>query len=960
MTYFLEDIAHYLYNLTKGDFRKLIVVFPNRRARLFFNNFLAKKTQKPVWAPAYFTIFDFVQKISGMQIADPLTLVFLLFKVYKEVTGSKESFDSFYYYCEMILADFDDIDKYMVDAKVLYSNLSNMKAIEDYTEYFSEEQYKVVRQFWESFSNNPKSGEKEGFISIWDVLFRLYHKFNDVLQNENIAYEGKAYRKAVEIIKTSRQNLYKDNIIAFVGFNALNKSEEILFDEFKKSGNVLFFWDYQSSYIDNKIHEAGYFLRDYIKRYPPPTDFSTRESSEENTPVIKTLAVPSNISQAKVVPMCLEMLNSSTVSEPERTALVLADEGLLLPVVNSLPKSIEKINISMGYPVTDTSVYAFLVALTDLQSNKKAASSGNTILYYHRDYFAVINHNFLMEVKGQKTFQLFQKESMDNNRAYIDPFAIEVFNPLYQAIFTAIDNPKKLGAYLLLILERVAGNQLVLNTEDKELKWQLEVLHSIHKVLVRFDELLSSVDIQLSLSTVLNLMRRILAGISVPFSGEPLTGLQIMGILETRTLDFEKLVILSMNEGKFPKSGHVPSLIPYSLREGFSLPTIRHQDAIYAYYFYRLLHRVKEVVLVYNTKSDGLQKGEPSRFIYQLRYNSAYNIEKLNATYSISSLPACTISADKSTAAIEKLNKYLRPEGYSYLSPSALNTYLNCKLRFYFKYIEKLDEQEDITEDIEANVFGSILHKAMEKLYADFRGKLIQKSQFEEIRKNKKIIQEAIDSSFAEEFFNKAIISRDDYSGSLLIVREVIEKYVKGIIEYDSLKAPIKILSLEQHYGIEIPMPELKKTIAIGGIIDRIDEKEGVARIIDYKTGRKSEVFRSIDELFTGQPSERNSAVFQTFLYSWILVSKGDFHDILPGLFFVRDIYSQNFDYHIYQSENRKKSTVENFENYLQEFQERITPVFEEIFNKDIPFSQTEDAKYCGYCPYKGICMREQ
>jgi CRISPR/Cas system-associated exonuclease Cas4 (RecB family) len=449
-----------------------------------------------------------------------------------------------------------------------------------------------------------------------------------------------------------------------------------------------------------------------------------------------------------------------------------------------------------------------------------------------------------------------------------------------------------------------------------------------------------------------------LAGISVPFTGEPLTGLQIMGILETRTLDFENLVILSMNEGSFPKTGHVPSLIPFSIREGFGLPTIRHQDAIFAYYFYRLLHRAENVVLVHSTKSDGLQRGEPSRYLYQLRYDSKFDIEQLSAGYTISSFPGIVILAQKPPEVLDKLNKYLRPGGDSFLSPSALNTYLGCKLRFYFKYIEGLHEKEDIAEEVEATVFGSILHRTMDNLYSGFKGKTVQRSEFEEMGKNKPRISDEIENAFALEFFKKSDIKKSDFQGKLLIVRDVIEKYVNGIIEFDARSAPIKIHSLEKYHSLEVPLNDSKTKVALGGIIDRIDELGEQIRIIDYKTGRKNEPFHSVEELFASKPSERNSAVFQTFLYAWLAGEEGDHTNLIPALYYVRDIYSKNFDWRIYHTENRKRYAVEDCNEFLPEFKERLLSVLIELFDNTIPFSQTEDTTYCAKCPYNKICMR--
>jgi CRISPR/Cas system-associated exonuclease Cas4 (RecB family) len=961
MTYFLQDIANYIFKRLEGNFRDLIIVFPNRRAKLFFNSYLSQITHKPTWAPVYYTISEFIQKIGGMQLADPLTLIFHLFRVYKQVTGSNETFDTFYYYCEMILSDFDDIDKYLVDPKMLYSNLSDIKTLEDFSGYFSEDQIKAVRQFWESFTLEKPSEEQEKFISIWDALYHIYIEYNALLDEQGIGYEGKAYQKVVKIIKGSGEMPFLDKKIAFIGFNALNRSEEILFDQFRNYGNAWFFWDFHTSYIDSDIHEAGYFIRNYLKRYPQPSDFTARVLVQDLTPRIRTLAVPSNISQAKILPMCLEMLESNSVIHPEMLAIVLADETLLLPVVNSLPGSISKVNVSMGYPVTDTPVYAFLVSLIDLQSNRKNSVEGNPTLFYHRDYFALMNHPFLSALHEKINFKQFQEECRQKNQVYIDPDSGGIEDTLYQSIFTSVKEPEKLGTYLSGILESIA---LILadsaDKDDKELKWQLEVIFSVHKVLTRFAEQITVSGIQLSFRTVLNLIRRILAAISVPFSGEPLSGLQIMGILETRTLDFEKLVILSMNEGKFPKSGHLPSLIPYSLREGFGLPTIRHQDAIFAYYFYRLLHRTKDIILVFNTKSEGLQKGEPSRFIYQLLYNSDYQIDQLSAAYSVNTSGAYSIRARQKTEVRNKLKKYLRPEGNSYLSPSALNIYLNCKLRFYFRYVEELDEKEDISEEIEASVFGSILHGAMKKLYSEYTGTTVHAAQLEELGKNNVKIEQALKSAFEDEFFRKSNVSEREYRGRLLIVKDVIKKYIRGIIDYDVRNSPFKMVSLEQHHHIEIPLPKRNNRVAVGGIIDRIDEKQGITRIIDYKTGQKNNSFRTVTELFSAQPAQRNSAVFQTFLYAWIMEKELiPAKNIQPGLFFVRNIYDKNFDYRIHKLENRQRSVVENFEPLFEEFDNELRKLVAQIFDEENIFSQTEDTQYCAYCPYNEICMRK-
>ncbi len=948
MSYFLKDVASYLFHSSNGDLSNTIVIFPNRRARLYFNQYLSQLSDRPIWAPQYFTISDFIQNLSGLQLADQLTLVFKLFKVYREITSSKESFDEFYFYCETLLSDFDDIDKNRVDARMLFKNLSDLKSMEDYHEYLSDEQEKMIRQFWDVFAKHKPSAEMKDFISMWDALQKIYIRYNEILDAEGIAYEGKSYKKAIDILESEEKVLFDNRRIAFVGFNALNRSEEILFEKFR-AGDTLFFWDYDMSYIESDIHEAGFFLREYLKKFPQPADYAKVQRDFRKEQSITTVSVPSNISQGKVIHHFLDKIQFDHDNHPSQAALVLADENLLLPVINSLPPEVEKINISMGYPVLDTPVYGFISSLVDLHTNKRRNNSSGEVLFYHRDFFSVLNHPFLLETKKLENYSEFEKFILEKNISFLNPVSLKQDDELYLKIFSWEGKPQSFGSYLNEVTSIVIERLIQSGKEDNETKWQLEVLHAIQKMLVRFDSLLTSEGIELKLPTVFNLLRRVLAGISVPFSGEPLVGLQIMGILETRTLDFENLIILSMNEGKFPKSSHVPSLIPYSLREGFGLPTIRHQDAIYGYYFYRLLHRARNVILLYNTRTEGLQKGEPSRYILQLRYSPNYKPEHISYAYKIDPFPIRRISADKSPEALETLSKYKRPGGSSFLSPSALNVYLNCKLRFYFRYIEGMKESDNVEEDIESNVFGSILHKAMEILYSGFCDKQVNRDDIIKLQKDKKIVSKAIDTAFKKVFFGK----KEEIRGRNLMIKYVIEKYINGILDYDLKSTPFNIHSLEQRHDYVF------NSIAIGGYIDRLDQKDGHYRVIDYKTGKADLRFKNIDDLFDSEPSKRNNSVFQTFLYSWILNKKKNFKVLQPSLFFVRNIYNAKFDHKIIQSENRISKPLDDISEYLEEYEERLSHLIHDLFDPSIAFTQTDDADYCSYCPYNAICFKK-
>ena len=956
MTYFLQEVASYLYQKNKGNFRDTVIIFPGRRARLFFNHFLSQMADKPLWAPKYYTISDFVQQLSGLQLADPLSLLFRLYTIFRKITSSKETFDNFYYYCEVILADFDDIDKYRIDADALYTNLSDLKTLEDYKEYLEDFQIDTIRNFWDILIKSRESDEKDQFLSVWEALSSMYTEFGNSLEKEGLAYEGRIYRRAIDRLLSGQEHELFDHEVVFVGFNALNHSEEILFDRFQTRGNTLFFWDYDESYIKSDLHEAGFFLKKYIIRYPQPTDFISGQHTDIREQKITTVAVPSTVSQAKIIDKCLEISGSGKVKSPLQTALILADETLLMPVVNSLPGAIEDVNISMGYPVIDTPAYSFITSLTDLQRNRR--KSGNRIEYYYQNVFSVLKHATLNHFIDREEAESFQKKCQQKNRIFIWSGDITVQGDMIDLIFHPLEEPVQFGQYLRKIIEIIATKESS-EAGDMDNKWQLEILFAIHKVLMRFEVLVQESGIEFTFSTLLNLLRKILQGTTVPFEGEPLTGLQVMGILETRTLDFENVVILSMNEGVFPKSEHIPSLIPFSLREGFRLPTINHQDAIFGYYFYRLLHRSKNVVLVYNTRTEGLLKGEPSRFLLQLKYERSVPPVHLDMGYEAGPHFTRRITVNKNENVFEALKKYQIRESDYIISPSALNNYIVCSLRFYYKYIEEIEEPEEIKERIEADMFGRILHKAMSVLYKPFYNKDCQAKDIESVRSDKKKVKNAIKQAFAEEYFQKKEIDDDDFHGMNLIIWNVIEQYIGGILAYDIQSVPFTILSTEEKYFTLIRPENSSMEVRVGGYIDRLDRKDGIVRIIDYKTGKRDSTFSSVESLFSSKDERRNGAVFQTFLYSWILSKENPGSTIQPLLYYIRDIYQPNYSPEIFQSENRKKIRVENFDNYMEGFGKHITGLINEIFDANVPFSQTDDLEHCKRCPYNEICLRE-
>ena len=431
-----------------------------------------------------------------------------------------------------------------------------------------------------------------------------------------------------------------------------------------------------------------------------------------------------------------------------------------------------------------------------------------------------------------------------------------------------------------------------------------------------------------------------------------------MGILETRLLDFENLYITSINEGVFPKTDASLSFIPYNLRRGFGLPTIEHQDAIYAYYFYRLLQRAKNVTLIYNSKSDGMQTGEMSRFLYQLKFESGFKIKEKSLRYDINITQPQEITIEKTEEIIKKLGKFLSSQqGSKYLSPSGLSTYLRCKLQFYFRYIAEIREQDELSEEIDAPLFGNILHQAMDYLYKNFIGKQVDKESIETISKDKQQISQAIDQAFKDEYFKTA--NKVKYTGKNIIIRKIIEKYIYQILKIDQQITPFEIISLEDKYEIEVPVTTngTFEMVKLGGKIDRVDKVNNHIRIIDYKTGNDKLEFKTIEALFSEKKVDQNSAVFQTFLYSkFYLENKKPVLTITPGIYSARKLYDKNFDYRIFNK--GLKSYIDDYNSVKDEYFQNLTNLINEIFDPSASFTQTEETRNCEYCPYRKICHR--
>lgn len=956
MNSFLRQLTQELYNKYGSNLSNCLLVFPNRRAGLFFSKYLNEIIDTPLWAPRILTINELFRTLSNLQVEDNLGLLFRLYKIYVRKMQVEESFDEFYHWGEMLLGDFDDLDKYRVDAKHLFQNLAEEKQIDRLFDYLTEEQIEAIRLFWSSFRPDRYSQHQKEFVMLWENLYAIYAEFREQLLMEGLAYEGMASRKLVDDFEAGCIQVEEDRVI-FIGFNALNRCETDLFLALKNQNKADFYWDYDESYLQNPLHEAGLFLRDNIKQFPSPeTKISFRNKKEGGIP-IEFVALTSEVGQAKYAHSVVSDFCKDTSVPLEETAIVLADEELLLPVLHSIPLLAKNVNVTMGYPAKNTPVASLLRLVIELQ--KSAKTQNEKTVYHHKQVLALLNHQYLNSINPDLAHKLIQ-EILTTNKIQV-PQSLFKGDLVLEKLFEPVSNVEQFSLYLLELLQEIY-RRLEPEEERKSMvdKIEQEYIYHLFLAIKRLNSLLVQYKIDVQQDTFYRILDKMIQSLSIPFEGEPLTGLQVMGILETRLLDFKKIVILSMNEGKLPKTGTANSFVPYHLRKGFGMPTIDHQDAIFAYYFYRLIQRADEIKLLYSTQSDGIRTGEMSRFLYQLKYESNFAITESSPAYDISLQEAKPITVSKTARIVNLLNEYCGANSRSF-SPSALNTYLNCSLSFYFKYLAGLKEPDAVLDEIDPPTFGNLFHWTLEQLYQPYLGKTIQKEDLIGLQKNKELINHVLRESFRINYFNLSEEQTLEIGGRNLLIFDILKKFIERVLVLDQKFTPFEILSLEEKYNIQIPIEENKtRKVNISGLIDRVDKLGDTIRILDYKTGKAELSFKDISSLFEKEGKARNKAAFQTFLYCLFYDEKfAPNHSISPGIYSLKEFFNDDFDCILAQKEGRNSPvSVQNYRLFKNEFVEGLKELLEEIFNPDVPFTQVENVETCRTCVYAEICHR--
>lgn len=959
MESFLKLVAADLYKHTEGNLAHTVVVFPNKRAGLFFNEYLAQESESPIWSPAYVSISELFRSLSPWEVGDPVKLVCELYKIFRRETQSTETLDDFYFWGEMLISDFDDADKNKVDTDKLFSNLQDLRNIMDDYTFIDDEQEEAIRQFFQNFSIERRTALKERFISLWDVLGNIYKGFRESLASQNIAYEGMMYRHVIEHLNVDKLPYEK---YVFVGFNVLNKVEHTLFTQLKDAGKAVFYWDYDEFYMkENRqavTHEAGEFIRRNLRDFPSPLSgelFKNLSKPKE----VHYIASSTENAQARYLPQWIR--NNLTTPEKE-TAVVLCNEALLQPVLHSLPAEVKHVNITMGFPLSQTPVYSFLIALLELHTHGFNFKSGR---YTFQSVVTLLKHPYTRQLTGQA--ELLEKELTRNNRFYPLPGELGK-DEFLTRLFTPLSGNLNLCIRLSETLQQVAGiyQANTSGTEDTDAFNQLyrESLFKAYTTINRFRTLIEEDELTVQSETFRRLLVKVLSATNIPFHGEPAIGMQVMGVLETRNLDFRHLVLLSVNEGQLPKSGGDSSFIPYNLRKAFGMTTIEHKIAVYAYYFYRLLQRAERITLMYNTSSDGLNRGEWSRFMLQFLIEWPHPITRQFLEAGQSPQGTSPITVEKTPDVMRRMQSLfdVRTNPKAKFSPSALNYYLDCPLKFYYRYVAGLSAPDEVSAEIDSATFGSIFHYAAEHIYKDLttHGKVINKEALETLLRNEVKLQDYVDTAFKKLFFNVPQNEKPEYNGVQLINSAVIARYLKQLLQNDLRYAPFTFIASEMEVDepIDIQTPKGVIKSRIGGIIDRMDSKDGTLRIVDYKTGGDADTPPHVESLFIPD-KKRSNYVFQTFLYAAIMCRKQPTMKIAPALLYIHRAATETYSPVIQMGEPRKpKEAVEDFSKYEKEYRERLQGLLEEIFNPEKSFTQTEIIEKCTYCDFKALCKR--
>lgn len=944
---FLYRVAEDLLARFGDRIGEVAVVFNNKRPSLFLRKYLAEIVGRPIWSPSFYTVQEFFTEITGLTAASQLKQFFILLQSYNQLLNQEGEerigAANFYPVAEVILSDFSQIDYYLVEAASVFRLIGQYAEIRQQFPDFDDEQLAFLETFWKSFSADRQTDMQERFIVLWRRMPGLYEEFHRRLNEQGVHTQAGIYRRAAETEIRIPDTMKH---VAFVGFNALSRAEEKLFKIWQDEGKASFYFDADAHYLNDSRQEAGHFIRRNIqvaglKNALPET--TTRINDPEK--VIRVIRTTGNTTQGKL----LHALTSTAGNAPDRRAIILADESLLLPVIQTVDG--ENLNITMGYPFRQSLVFGLCNLWLSVQ--EALLQPGNDGVPYR----LVINWLFNPlagppEAERQRIYnEIIAKRLTSVSGQWLWPVN-KTSAGLFLPVASGTGGVRQLREFLLAAAEAPGMRGL-------EKRLLAEVLKSLNVLEDNLGQIAAAEQEELRPDFLFRMIGRALEGLSVPFEGEPLSGLQVMGLLESRCLDFEEITIVGMNEGVLPKVSTSPTFIPDNLRRAFGLPVLENQNAIFAYFFYRLLHCAKQVTLIYNGITDDQSSGEPSRFIRQLQFETGCEIQEFTQTMQpVDNQSQKAIVVEKDGPVWNKLQRYFAGSGGAMdekISASAFTDYLSCPLKFFYGKIAGLKEPQDLPDQIEARLVGSMLHQLMELIYEEAKGKTVTAGYLEQ--------KEAL----LPELCLRALsmVLQENTGAKVLkptalqqIVLKVLERYALNILRYDAGLVPFVIRELENKSDyrtrIAVEVGGHQQFVWLYGIIDRIDEHEGRTRIVDYKTGKDKIVFRDLDSLFDENSKHPNKALLQTLFYTWVVEQVKGTGGVEPHLYTVRSFKEKTLFRDGYKVELRDDA----LQGYKIGFEARMREKLNELFDARIPFRQTTNLETCTYCPYKGVCQR--
>jgi len=944
---FLSELAEHLLR-EFPDPGKVTVVFPTRRAALYFRKEMAAVISRASWCPELITMEDLFTGLSGLQKPPKLKIIHELFLVNKALTGSTETFEQFYFWGEMLLRDFDDIDSEHAQADHLFRDLRNQKELDETFDYLTEQQKEFLLSFWNDFQF--RHGEaRQNFLNTWERLPQLYSMLRNNLLERKQGYTGILQRQVADRIAGGWLPENAGNHL-FAGFHGFTACERMLVKAFVAAGAQVH-WDADDHYVSDPRQEAGRFMRelkkDKVLTGTFPDRFPQHFKNDSGDRTLKVIGTPQKIGQVKVLAQELEAIGPS--GEDARTVIVVPDNSLLLPVLHALPENLGRINVSMGYPLRHTPLFNLLDTALELQSNRRGDWFG------HRETLALLSHPYTQSLTGPEATE-FKRRIIAENRLFLPAGYFHSSSPLLDLLFRPAANGE-LAEWLRDITGFLGSNFSSANAVDREYAWHMHLLLSQLCDITEKEQMEGKETTREHANRFQRLFRQVTASATIPFAGEPLTGIQVMGTLETRVLDFDNVLILSMNEGFLPTASRQGSFIPLNIRKAWSLPVTGDSEALSAYVFYRLIQRAKHVRLFHCTEPDSVGGGETSRFIHQLLVESGRNIRQQVLTTRVEGGNTRPVAIRQNEVSLQWLR--LRTEGNEmFISPTMLNEYLNCRLMFYLKNIAKLREPDEVASDLDARIFGNLLHKVMEEFYKLNR-QVVTEIRADWIKGRKELIPGLIDNAFRE-LYHLDPGKEVKYEGQQVLVRSILEEVVERITTLDMDYAPFTMKSLEEKRLRTWTNPVSGQTFSIGGKIDRIDLKQNgsntVLRVMDYKSGADENRFKGIPSLFQ-RDEKRNKAAFQTLYYAWLVKDlEGD--TILPGLLNRKNLFDESFEFGLTLEAGKEKLPVTDARILLDEFETHLYSVLAEMTATDTLFDQTTNEKLCQYCGFRNICRR--